>query len=551
MKTLLRTWWFGLFLGACLITFEILTLLVPIFSTPTGDGWLGAGIYNTRDMAVYLNYLAQAKQSFLITNLFNHLPQIPRFDLFWSTGGWLVRAGLSPLWAHEILRWVCTIFLGLAVYATAKAVTQTERHARLASFLIISGLSTGWLYDLWMGVTNKWTPRSPVTADLAGELAVAPTLLGGAHMILSFALLLLIVRWIWEAIFSTNKKSLLYACLAILVLSAFHPYFIPLLGLISLAAFFSSLKSRNLPALLSQGGSLKAPLINTLLINLSLLPSALYYFWILVNDQGFRIHQIQVNFLPLDAWYLWVILLLPFIPALVWNFVFRIWNLGPDPNTQIPNTKFQIQNSWAMVWIASAIVCMLLPFPWTRKYMQGLLPALIILTLPFWLMLADKINAKKIILPLKVCLIVLLAFPYIHLFQTQVFMVTDSYWSKSFYRSTEVFDAWKYIQQTSEREGLILATDLWSNCWTPAYTTQKVWIGHEHETPDFKSRITPYLAWTKTHDVTDFRDYLNNTPVTRVMAVDTDQVARLKNLMDQAVWEPVYGTAKATVWQRK
>ncbi|MHB8830942.1 MAG: hypothetical protein ACYC44_02420 [Patescibacteria group bacterium] len=113
MKDLLKKWWFGLLLAACLIIFEILTISVPILATPPGFRWLGAGIFNTGDMAVYLNYLAQAKHSFLVTNLFNNLPQIPRFDLFWSLGGLFVRAGLPPLLTHEILRWICTVTLGL------------------------------------------------------------------------------------------------------------------------------------------------------------------------------------------------------------------------------------------------------------------------------------------------------------------------------------------------------------------------------------------------------------------------------------------------------
>lgn len=525
MKDFLKNWWFGLFLAACLIVFEILTVAVPILGTPPGYRWLGAGIFNTGDMAVYLNYLAQTKYSFLITNLFNNLPQIPRFDLFWSTGGLLVRAGLPPLWTHEILRWLCTVILGLAIYATATAVTKTEKHARITSLLIISGLSTGWIYDLWMGLINKWTPRSPATADLASEFAVAPTLLGGAHMILSLALQLLIVRWIWEAIFSINKKNLLYACLGILALSAFHPYFIPLFGLISLIAFFASLKSHKW----------KMPLFYTFLINLSLLPSALYYFWIIANDQGFRIHQTQINSLPLDVWYFWIIMLAPFILAVVW-MVYR---------RQCTDTK------WVMTWVIAALVCMLLPFPWTRKYTQGLLPALVLLTLPFWLMLADKISSRKIILPLKACLIILIAFPYIHLFQTQVFMVTDLYWSKNFYRSNEVFKAWDYIKQTSKNNDLLLATDQWSNYWTPAYTTQKVWIGHEHETPDFKSRITPYLDWTKTSDATSFESYLDKTPVTTIITADPNQVERLKTMMNGNMWEEIYKSAGAAVWQRK
>lgn len=526
MKDFLKKWWFGfahqywfgLALGACLIVYEILLLLISILATPTGSRWLGATIFNTGDMAVYLNYLAQAKYSWLITNLFNNLPQVPRFDLFWSVGGILVKAGLTPLWSHEILRWTMTLILGLAIYATAKTLTTNERHARITSFLIIGGLSTGWIYDVWMGLMDKWTPHSPATADLASEFAVAPTLLGGAHMILSLALELLAVRWIWEAVTAKNIKSLIYACVTLLILTAFHPYFVPLFGLISLFALMTSIKT-----------NWKAALLKTFLINACLLPATLYYLWITINDQGFRVHQTQVNYLPLDAWYFWLIMLLPFIPALIW-------------------VAKKIKFSWPLVWIVSAAICMLLPFPWTRKYTQGLLPALVILTLPFWLRLADKIEIKKIIWPLKICLAVLIAFPFIHLSQTQIFMVTDPGWSKNFYRSNELFEIWDHLKTQS---GTALTTDLWSNYWTPAYSLKPVWSGHEHETPDFKIRNSLYAAWTKTTDAKLFNNYLNSLPVTSIIAVDADQVDRVASLIDQNQWRLDLTKENVGLWSRK
>lgn len=519
MKNFFNRWWFGFALGIGLIIFEISTLVVSLLSAPAGSRWLGATIFNTGDMAVYLNYLAQAKHSWLIANLFNNLPQIPRFDFFWSLGGVLVKIGLQPLWAHEILRWTTTLILGFAIYATAKAITTKEKHARLASFLIIGGLSTGWIYDVWMGIANKWTPRSPATADLASEFAVAPTLLGGAHMIFSLALELLAVRWIWEAIVLKNKRSLIYSCLALLILTGFHPYFIPLFGLISVFALATKLKS-----------DWKSTAIRTVLTNVSMLPAAVYYFWIMANDQGFNIHQTQVNQLPLDVWYFWLIMLLPFIPAVIWM-------------------AKRLNISWPLIWIVSAIICMILPFPWTRKYTQGLLPALVILTLPFWLMLADWIEAKKIILPLKICLAILIAFPYIHLLQTQVFMVNDEYWSKSFYRSNGLFEIWDRLK--SEKRGMVLTTDLWSNYWTPAYSTEHVWIGHEHETPNFMQRKKSYSTWTVTTDKTDFNSYLNDLSAASVVAIGEDQQARVGSLIDQSLWKLEAQWVDASLWSKK
>lgn len=524
MKKYFQTWWFGIFLGVCLIGFEVITLLLPILSTPNDFRWLGAGIFNTGDMAVYLNYLAQGKDSILISNLYNNLIQSPRFDLFWSTGGLLVRWGLTPLWAHEILRWISTLVLGLAVYATAKAVTKTESHARVASFLIISGLSTGWLYDVWMGLTAGWTHRSPATADLASEFAIAPTVLGGAHMILSLALQLLIVRWIWESILG-NKKSFFYGCLATFVLSAFHPYYIPLIGLITVITFV--LNRQSVPW--------QASLSKTLLINLSMLPATLYYFWIFLNDAGFRTHQTNANILPLDAWYFWLVMLLPFFIALVWMIVKSNFN----------------SNKWVVLWITTAVLCMLLPFPWTRKFTQGLLPALIILTLPFWLTLADKLQSKNIIVPLKACLVIALFFPYIHLFQTQGFMATDPYWSKNFYKSESLFEAWKFAKNTSSPDDLILTSDQWSNYWTPVYTSRKVWIGHEHETPDFKNRINAYQEWTNTNDQNIFQNYLKHTPVALIIAADPTETDRFQRLINHDRWFLAFKNAQTSVWKIK
>jgi hypothetical protein len=517
---LARDYWFALVIGACLIFFELIVFSVPILATPDGFRWLGAGIFNTGDMPVYFNYLSQANHSWLITNLYNNLPQISRFDLFWSVGGLFVKLGLSPILSHEILRWIATLILGLAIYATAKAVTANEKQARLASFLIIGGLSSGWIYDVWMGATNQWTPLSPAIADMASELAIAPTLLGGAHIILSLALQLLAIRWIWEAITNKYKKSLIFACFALLTVTSFHPYFIPLFGLVSLIALIRIKKD-----------GWKKSLLYAAVINLSLIPAAVYYLYIFFNDSGFRIHQLQVNILPLDPWYFWVLILIPFIPAFFWMA-----------------KRFTV--SWPLAWIAAAIICMMLPFPWTRKFTQGLLPALVVLTLPFWLMLVDKISANKIIWPLKICFLLPLAFPYIHLFQTQIFMVTDPGWSNKFYAPIGLFEAWNN-SKASPRDEMILATDLWSNYWTPAYTTKHVWIGHNHETPDFKSRVTPYLTWTTTTSTANFNVYLETIPVTKIIAIQPNQVERVADMIDKNLWMPILENSDAAVWQRK
>jgi len=530
-QDMLREWRFAFVLGCLMIAFEIAITALIINGTPDGYRWLGATIFNTGDVPVYLNYLAQAKDSFLLYNLYNNLPQIPRFDLFWSLGGILVRLGLTPLWAHEILRWICTMVLALAVYATARAMTRNGRQARIASLLMVSGLSTGWLYDLWMGLNKQWTPTSLATADLASEFAIAPVLLGGAHMIISIALQLLAARWIWEVISQDRKTRLWPVSLILFALSLFHPYFIPLFGLIALLAFGLSLKTD--PWTKSAW--------SFLCISVSMLPGAAYYLWLVLNDSAFRVHHLQDNRLPLDPWYFWLIMLLPFVLAVIFFIERKI------PEAYYPEKR----PTWIWVWLASAVICMLLPFPWMRKYTQALLPALVMLTLPFWLMLADRLWTKRVIWPLKICLLLLLAFPFLHLLQSQAFMVVDPYWQRNFYRPESLFHAWDYIRRNPLPDSLTITTDLWSSHWTPTYTLRRTWIGHLHETPDFAGRIGPYREWSQTQDQAIFRSYLTSTPVTHVIATTAADAERVARLMDRQSWMPVLEEAGAAVWQRK
>ena len=545
-KELMREWRFALVLGGLMVAFELTVMALIVSGTPEGQRWLGATIFNTGDVPVYLDYLAQAKDSFLLYNLYNNLPQIPRFDLFWSLGGLLVRLGLAPLWAHEILRWICTLALAIAVYATARAVTRNGRQARIASLLMVSGLSTGWLYDLWMGLNKQWTPNSLATADLASEFAIAPVLLGGAHMILSIALQLLVARWIWEVISQDRKTRLWPVSLILFALSFFHPYFIPLFGLIAILALGFSLKT----------GPWTKSVWSFLCINAAMLPGAGYYLWLVLNDSAFRVHHLQANRLPLDPWYFWVIMLLPFIPAICWMITKNQKPISKqDPKSNFDSselTEDQIQNSvWVWAWLASAAVCMLLPFPWMRKYTQALLPALVMLTLPFWLMLADKLWTKQVIWPLNICLSLLVAFPFLHLLQTQSFMVVDPYWQKNFYRPDALFQAWDYIRHSAPPDSLTIAMDLWSSHWTPTYTLRRTWIGHLHETPDFMNRIGPYRQWIQTQDQDIFRSYLATTPVTHIIATTPADADRVARLIDRQDWRPVFEEAGVAVWQRK
>ena len=526
----LNKWRFAFLLGFILIGFQALTTASIILATPPNHTWLGAANINSSDAAVYIGYLNQSLNTFTLQNLYNLQPQSPRFDLFWSSAGLLIRTGLSAITVYEILRLLCAMFLAFAVFATARAVTSNERSARISSLLMISGLSTGWLYPVWMAFFGHWTSNSPSPADLATEFAIAPILLASAHMILSVALQLLAVRWIWDTLWNKNKKKFGYAFLALFLQTGIHPYFIPFYGILSLIILLGlKLKTR-----------LSWSVVRTWVILMaSMLPSATYYLWITLHDTSFRNHYFQDNQLPLNKPIYWIVMLLPFISIISWTFCRQ----SPELN------KWYIKTPWALSWLAAAIFCMLLPFPWTRKYTQGLLPVLVIITLPLWLNLYEHLR-RIVTFPLTRALLVLaIFFTYLNLFMTQQYLQSNPKWTKYFYAPNSLMNAWAYIKNHNSGEPII-ASDINVNLWTPAFSGKKVWIGHGHETPDFKNKLQHYNRWITTGNPEIFNDFLNQNHIITLLCSNEEHSKICASNLGQD-WKKSFEQRGVTVWQRQ
>jgi hypothetical protein len=512
----LKKWKFAFLLAFIMLAFEYTAIFGILALTPPNHTWLGATISNSSDTAVYLNYINQAASSPLLQNYYAGADHIARFDPFWSLGGLIVKLGASPIQAHEILRILTTIFLAFAIYATAKSVTKTNKDSQIASWLIIAGTSTGWLYSVYMSITNSWAIDSLVPSDLSNEFAIAPILLGGAHMILSPALLLLNTRWIWQIITGTKSNLILpWALIAAHV--SFHPYYIPIYGIISLIALFYNYKSK--------------PFLKFLILNSAMLPGAIYYFTLILKDSKLREHHLVTNTLLLDPIWMWLITLLPIIIAFIWI----LWN---------KSKIFFDNNTWVWVWLISAIICMILPLPWNRKFAQALLPALVILTLPFWLYIYHNLKPKTDII-LKISLIAILSFPFLHLLQSQLSLATDPSWFQYFYTSNQTLNTWNKLKDAPDNS-LTISTNLYTCLWSPAYTNKQVWIAHAHETPNFKSRLNDYNNWRHTTSSIIFNEFLDNNQITHVMTHHDKH----NQLFDDS-WQLQYQEKDTTLWTRK
>jgi hypothetical protein len=57
-----------------------------------------------------------------------------------------------------------------------------------------------------------------------------------------------------------------------------------------------------------------------------------------------------------------------------------------------------------------------------------------------------------------------------------------------FFMSQDLVRAWQWLRTSTPKDTVILPDDIWVGVWTPPYSERHVWIGHDHETPEWRKR---------------------------------------------------------------
>ncbi len=500
---------FPVALATAFITGELLFACLLWSSAPIGTRWLGNTVMNSSDAAVYLSYLQQgADGHVLLHSLYAVEMNSARFDVVWSLLGILCRH-LPLLIVQEGARAMMTCALVAAVYAAARALTQTDRETQFATLLAFGGATTGFFFSILFGAFHWWTPTTYPSIDVASEFAIAPLLMGGVHMILSAALLLTALRLAWHIGDSTATKRVIGAAVAAGVLFLFHPYFIPLCGVYLIIALIARWKSAAKKSLFTHLGIMAASLV-----------PAIFVYVPLAFDPVFRTHHLTTNVLPLPPFLSWFLPLLPFLFALMWRIRLRV--------------HLSEREQWLVAWIVSALICILLPFPWKRKFLEGLGIAGVFLSLPLFRAIRDWaargpwrwMNA----LIGGVLLIAAWMTP-LHLLTTQLSWVQDMKENSHFYQPTALFDAWTYLHDHTPTTDVVTSDTFWVNLWVPAYAGRVTWVAHDHETPDFSQKLFIWKRLMATTEPQEAQRILSENRITHLLVTSDASRIRFQTLL--------------------
>ncbi len=510
---------FACLLAAGLVAFEASIFFCISFSAPAGTRWLGDTMYFPGDTAVYLSYIHQiADGSSLQNNLYETEHHLLRFNPFWTALGLLSRLHISPLNIYIATSLALTFCLVMILYEIARRTTGSVANAKLATTIAVLGGTSGWMYTIYITLFSHWGWKTVASPDLGSEFSIFPVLFGGPHNILSTGLILLGMYLTWKGIIEgTSIKRLLLYSLPAAVLFSYHPYFVPLFIIFTSLAILMDLsawKERCIRAI----ALLALPGLVTLAIYI---PEA----W----DRTLVQQHLVTNQQPLAPLLAWVATLAIPASALIWRWKKHL-TLKPEEH-------------WVVAWLLSVIVFILLPLPWKRKATQGTAVALVLLGLPLWSYMTEKIrniSFKPMRHLISLVFWIFVALTPLQLVVSQLSWIAQQDRLIWFYRPENVFAAWNFLHDKTDSTSTIMMTDdAWLNLWSPAYAVRTVFVGHDHESPDYEIKMEEWKNALADDNSINEKHFLEKNHISDIMLTQASS-DKLEAILLDLNWRKVF-----------
>ncbi len=522
-----RSWAFPLLVGLALVALEATVFALLATGAPPGMRWLGDTIGSPSDTAVYLSEIGQAAHgSPLLKDLYAIEPHAPRFDPFWSTLGIISRIGLTGTQIYAAAIGLFTFFVVFVLWWLARSMRISERNVRLFLLLSVLGVGGGSFYTIWLTVHHAWTWGTLPAPDVGFEFSLFPALLQSGHLIASFGLLLLALRGIWLACETRKPRPILIAVASSAILLSFHPYFVPLLLIyetLLLIPFRRTLTWKRFFAAIA-------------LTLFALIPAAAIYLP-LAFDPVFRSHHLIVNRLPLPPPLAWTFTLLPFAVALGWRWSHRI--------------RLTKDEQWILFWFVAAGLCLFLPVPWSRKFVEACGIGLVLLTLPAWAAIRDDLVRGPLRWLMVLILLLVAGLSPLQLLLSQAAWAAGPETRQYLYATHDVFHAWDWIRFHTPSNAVLLTDDLWTNVWTPPETLRTVWMGHDHETPSYAEKRVQWNELLATISTSTAGRILTSATVTDFLTTSVSSTERFQHLLAPSGWSIVATFGQAAIFEQR
>ena len=485
LKTISRNEWrfvFLMALGVVIITGA--PYLVGLFFTPPSYVYTGLHALSPGDVPVYYSYITQvAEGNVTVKNLFTSEPQAyGTFNIWWGLVGGVARLfSLSAALTFQIFRLVTAFsFVFLAYFFLAFFFSSvSQRKIALGLLLFSSGLGAYFAAGLDQIQFDPDAARYPWPIDLwLTESITFNALLQTSHFIVSLALMLLILLLAYLAVEKNCWRYAVVAGLLSLVYFNFHPYYLPIIyGVPGLYILVRTLVEKKI-TWVHVGRWAVVVLLS--------LPSVAYHIFLIKAEPVIGLRALQN--VTLISSPLYVLIGYGFLGPVAVVGVYLLWK----------RNSFSRIFQYLGVWLLLNLFLIAINAPFQSRFTQGVHVALVIFAtaglfgIAEWL--RQKLTSRRydfwVNNPalLAIGFLVLFAPSVLFMFFRDVYILSaqPGIIKELFFWSPDFIAATNYLAE-QPRGGLVLATEIPSR-FIPGLAGQTVFLGHMHETLNFKAR---------------------------------------------------------------
>lgn len=463
-----KTTLFAILFTVLIIGFNNLPVALGYLNQKDNLVYLGRRDINSQDVYTYVAFIEQARQGrVLFENLYTSEPQIPSLirPSYVLIGTVARFTGLSSITAYHVFRIIFSLIFCFVLFSFLKRFFARDKDRVIAYIVVLTSAGIGFFVKgLAPGSTDLWMPESITFLSLAE----AP------HFI--FSQILMLVGFMTYLMALEKKKMLfcVFSAGSFLLLSFEHPFNLFVTG-ITLGVF-------SLWYLVKTKEWRSGAVVGTGIILCTTILGIFYQWLGTVQNPILR------------SWAQESVLNSPTVHNYIYGYgLLLIFAFFGIEKALKEKGRDQIL---LIVWIAVAAVLLYSPFPFQRRFSEGLhLPLAIFATVGLlsvsqhFSKLSIKIAQEYVTYGVLVVFILILAATPVDRVLNDIAVISQDS-PAGYYQhllSSEI-DAITFLRKTTGSRDIILTNWFYGNL-VPGLTGRKVYIGHKVQSPFFDKKV--------------------------------------------------------------
>lgn len=540
-------WKFAFFIGLVCVVITSIPFFSGHFYAPSDKIYNSILAFIPGDFPVYYSYIHQVIDGqYLLENKFTTEPQfLHTFNIWWLLVGLVGKIFLlSPMVVFQISRILMIIIFSFVSYYFFSHFFKSILKRKLAHFFLFFSSGLGFYFFPFINILDeKHIAYLNWPIDLWQPEAITfSSLWLSSHLIASVGFTMILMLLIYYGLKNLNLKTAFLAGFLGLVYFNFHPYYIPsIYGVLFFYWLYLIWQQKKII-----GKQIVWSLVFILISSLSIY----YHFWLIFSDFAIAQRATQ-NISTMPPW-----------TSILIGYGFLLIGFSGGLWYRIFHKSITSKHIFLLIWLAVNILLLLLPTQFSRRYVHGLHIIFVLFTIDYLFYLYNLVKEKipnfyqKFIN--KNYLLFGLLFLFIfgmsnsfNLFRSIYYQVEKpGNFEKMFFLEKGLIDVYQWVNK-QPRGKVILSGDL-AAIFTPGFSGQKVYVGHNHETLFYESKKKQMLYFFASDDnsLDDYKkNFLHREKIDYVIYSPYEKELGDFQPQQKDYLQPVFASGQTTIYQ--